>query len=264
MFKEYYFTEQVESDSKLMFHGTSDKFLKNIMQTGLKKNQTPSWNDETGSIDMPSSKTIGGIYLTKSPKLSDFYANNAVKKFGGNKLFVAIKVSVDDLILDEDTINTESLFDEVLIKYDHTPTNKYSIKLLNMKFEKDPNDFDNTYVKSFINLFHNTYRSSITQKVNHELLKNLFISILKRKYIYLTKLDTEEKVKAEKELQHNLDLATREYKDYAKNDKVDTVRIDSDISFSGNTHIVAIFSISPDGQHIEHYGKIPGKFIRKF
>jgi len=122
-----------KSPQKVMYHGTSSKFLRTILKEGLKAKPSERVYDKT--LDPSSSKfqqqmrrgieAFEGTYLTTQYGTASHAALNAKQKFGGNRLYVVALIPDrhPQRVPDEDSLALERLYPigdlsaEILAKY---------------------------------------------------------------------------------------------------------------------------------------------------
>lgn len=95
------------SDSHLiMFHGTTDAFLRDILEEGLVPSppRRGSHVAKDGSVNHLMS-SLDGVYMASQREASAWYASSSAGKFGGEPLMFVLRVPVDRLVPDEDEIN---------------------------------------------------------------------------------------------------------------------------------------------------------------
>lgn len=78
-------TERRIQNTEIMYHGTTDKYLRSILKQGLLAN--PPVRTYSGVDDMEDGyKTFGGVYLANNKRKAISAARDAVFKFGGQPL----------------------------------------------------------------------------------------------------------------------------------------------------------------------------------
>jgi len=97
-----------EATSRLMYHGTSTRFLRSILKKGLVPNpKKQRWGkdmDSTRQNVQPVATLDGYVYLAKSGYLARDIAIDAAKKFGGQPLVAVAQVSLNSLAVDHDDL----------------------------------------------------------------------------------------------------------------------------------------------------------------
>jgi len=95
---------KVLAAKKTYYHGTSSKFLKNILKQGVIPETKEGVWKEDGNADAinPSRKSLGGSYWAERPSTADRYAGDASRKLGGNRLYIAASLETKTSIPDED------------------------------------------------------------------------------------------------------------------------------------------------------------------
>ena len=91
----------------IWYHGTSSKYLKNILSQGLIPNpKEKSWDvDKDASLFTVDRTTYGGVYVTKNLMTAYSAAWRTAQKTKGNRLIVMIDLQSKSLIADEDDIS---------------------------------------------------------------------------------------------------------------------------------------------------------------
>ena len=92
---------------ELMYHGTSSKFLKNILDKGLVfDDKSRVWGNANPSSSSNDLESFPGTYLTLNFMTAYSAAGNAYRKFGGNRLMVVanIETRTPQVVADEDDI----------------------------------------------------------------------------------------------------------------------------------------------------------------
>ena len=90
---------------KVYYHGTSSKFLRNILKNGiLPDTKEGVWKKESEDTDRisPSKKSFGGSYWANDASTAIRYAYDASKKLGGNQLIIAANLETKTATPDED------------------------------------------------------------------------------------------------------------------------------------------------------------------
>lgn len=98
--------EKKKKEVAIMYHGTSDVFLKSILKNGLLAN--PPKQTYSGEEDNPfggSVRTFGGVYFTSSRRYAETIAKDAVEAHGGNPVIVTLQIVLGSMDIDEDLIN---------------------------------------------------------------------------------------------------------------------------------------------------------------
>lgn len=91
----------------IMYHGTSDSFLKSILSNGIVP--TPKdkvWDtDPDAGTHTPSRVSLPGSYWTSSLLTASGSSSRARRKFGGNNILVIAMLARQSAFADEDSIN---------------------------------------------------------------------------------------------------------------------------------------------------------------
>jgi len=267
--------------NKIMYHGTTDGVLKNIMSVGLIPNAKKSWNNDPGNFDTPSRDSLGGIYVTDNLMTAMSAARNTVQSLGGqNRILVIMSLQPRSFLADEDSI---SFFTQRLWHPKYNP-NSWLTKELYNSWLKDPNsemvqEFRQHYVESIFESLE--YKLG---KLHPELEKRLkilleegFTIALKRKAAYADydswgdsgpKIDLD-KNQVEREYSQYMDQLTRTLRSLlAQPDKSNsinfTARLEQPVRFSGKNKIICIVKITRDETRRDNvsvvYGELPDKF----
>lgn len=98
--------ERVRSSQSLLFHGTSSVFLRKILKVGLEPDpRAKVWQEDSdASWTTPSRASLSGAYLTNNVMTAVSSAGNAIRKFGGDRLFVVALIQERSALPDEDNI----------------------------------------------------------------------------------------------------------------------------------------------------------------
>jgi hypothetical protein len=271
----------------VMFHGTTDKFLKSILSQGLQvKAKSATWEDDKeSSFDNSSRKTYGGIYLSNNLLTALSSARNAVSKLGGkNRIVISALIQSRSSLPDEDSIkfSISRIIASTLTKIlnmtsDHPSTilNAYSDVITGNEKE---------YIDIMLEKLKEYYKGIWPDK--HEnlnmiriFIKELLIADFERKISYIYDFENEWKYdfknieqKDKKETEHNymvqMNKMTKLLKNYSVkpiDDFNNNVRILQDIGFSGRNKILSIAEIDLENKNIiVHYGELPKEFMDEF
>lgn len=97
--------ERRQQQTKLMYHGTSDVFLRSIMKQGLMAD--PPKRTYSGDEDDPGPagyETLGGVYITDDNGKAQNAARDATDKFGGSPMIITVQYVIGSGNLDEDHV----------------------------------------------------------------------------------------------------------------------------------------------------------------
>jgi hypothetical protein len=267
----------------LLYHGTSSKYLPDILSQGLipfPKNR--SWDsDPDANYHTPSRASLGGIYLTSNLLTAKGAAWRTAKNTSGNELIVMVDVHPNSLLADEDDFMTTA----TVFENEWQVTNLYAIHTL-------------THDHQFVNLLKNTehgdiylneMKSILTHAVDkytdnfltltkwkmktmhpglesrvRSILQNGFNSALKRQVSYVDDYTYKKgfwnnlngveyqippkpnKEVAEKEFKEFQNEITRTMKGMVKTNKdsiMNTARIEEPIRFSGRNKIILVSEV---------------------
>ena len=94
--------------TKMMWHGTSTKFLKNILNNGLVPNpKQKTWEEDKEAETNPGQLTrrsVGGVYFANNFMTAGSSASTTKNKFGGEELIIVANIQERSAFADEDTI----------------------------------------------------------------------------------------------------------------------------------------------------------------
>lgn len=273
-----------------MFHGTSTKFLRTILKTGIEPfPKTKMWDVDPNADEKRSSRaSVGGSYWTSNLLTATSSALNTKQKFGGDSLIVIANIQQQQSFMDEDNVTfetnhvmTETIRDILSVSPEAYPQIAhifYDNKELKTKMQK-----------YFVEKFHSYMIYNKNMPVPKEILQkhfdNYFIRIfshLKNKkdsindvfrYVENKPEDIPTVQEAEKMYQNTLDKITKYYRKNAieldDNSFNHTLRITEPVTFGGANKITHLIEI-PDNYEeklILHYGdknNIPEKFIKEY
>lgn len=96
------------SPTMVMYHGTSSKFLREILKKGLIPNpRMRVWKDDPAAqryASQVSRKALDSVYFTKNFMTAVSAGGDASRKFGGTYLFIAAQIQPRSAFADEDTL----------------------------------------------------------------------------------------------------------------------------------------------------------------
>jgi len=100
-------TEARFNKPTMMYHGTTDKFLRNIMTNGVSPNPDQKvWDtDPSASTHVQSRVSLQGSYWTANLLTASGSAGRASNKFGGNGMLVIANLALQSSFADEDDVN---------------------------------------------------------------------------------------------------------------------------------------------------------------
>ena len=94
--------------TKVMYHGTSSKFLKNILSNGLVPNpKQKAWDEDKDAETNPGQitrRSVGGVYFANNFLTATSSAKTTVDKFGGEELVIIANIQERSAFADEDTL----------------------------------------------------------------------------------------------------------------------------------------------------------------
>jgi len=96
------------SSKTIYYHGTTSKYLKSILSNGLIPDPKEGvWKAEEEEknlgVHAPSKKSLFGSYWSQNTMTCVKYANDSVRHFGGNPLFIIAELQERSAFPDEDT-----------------------------------------------------------------------------------------------------------------------------------------------------------------
>lgn len=97
--------EKKKKEVAIMYHGTSDVFLKNILKNGLLAK--PPKQTYSGEADNPfgnSVRTFGGVYFTSSRRYAEVISRDATEAHGGNPILITLQMVLGNMDIDEDLV----------------------------------------------------------------------------------------------------------------------------------------------------------------
>lgn len=94
---------------RIMYHGTSDKFLNGISKDGLIANPpNKRWDsDDQQSAHSFNRSSLPGSYWTSNLMTARSSATNTTKKFGGHDMVVIAQIAEQSAYADEDSIDSD-------------------------------------------------------------------------------------------------------------------------------------------------------------
>jgi len=262
----------------LLFHGTTNKFLKSILSNGLITNTKEKvWaTDPDSHFDIISRQSYGGIYLTNNLITSISSARNAVNKLGGTApIIIVAQIQPRSTIPDEDNFQS---YIEYSLKYavggggkynpneysfimaygDYLKNNEeykkaiqfFTIRLLEY-FCKDKNELknaceNNIELKKYIV---NLYNSALLRKIPYiddYKLKSGLSRHIHFQHDDLNQYIIKDKNKAEQDYMDAVNRIIKLFKHqaYDTNNYNYTTRIMEPIGFSGVNKIISIIEIT--------------------
>lgn len=191
--------EKKKKETAIMFHGTSDVFLKSILKNGLLANPPKqTYSGDEGNPFGSSVRTFGGVYFTSSRRYAEMISKDAIEAHGGNPLIITLQIVLGSMDIDEDLINN--------------PLSKAIINYFLYLAEKSPS-LDNIplFVADYIESHKSEFKMNITRDILYDLkdygkigyvvkslldqIGDLFIDIMSRmdeselKYLFNEPLD---------------------------------------------------------------------------
>jgi hypothetical protein len=257
-----------------MFHGTSTKFLRSILKTGMVPNpRDKKWDVDPGaSLTTQSRVSLTGSYWSGRLMTATSSALNTTGKFGGNSLLIIAQIQTQDAKADEDQIS----FD-IPREYDYAFGGVYSNNPdLVARVYYDSRDYYNEKKEIFIKNIHNSFTENPNKPVPTKLLSNLFDTFTLRIISYGVKEagtdsyynplnriknkpnEVPETDEIEKQLLNIKDKLTKYYRETTEDSGKfsHTLRITEPVTFSGANRITHILEIP------KHYFDENKKFVQ--
>jgi ADP-ribose pyrophosphatase YjhB (NUDIX family) len=291
--------EKIKSGKQLRgiwYHGTSAKYLKDILSQGLIPNpKEKSWDiDPNASIITLDRTTYGGVYVTKNLGTALSSAWRTAEKTKDNRLIVILDLQPKSLIADEDAVarhfvgyhETNALWFYKIIKhgteypeYEQELENereRFAVKTLDII--KQLNNIDNPKLESVLkNLIKYDGFDAMVTRIAAYLDMSSYYNQDKwyRNWDY-RKIEREniplppEKREGELVFRKFIDRLTRTLKSIARNAEKfsPTGRSLEPIRFTGNNKIICILEIIRNEDTTEtvklRYGKVPQDFIDQY
>lgn len=96
----------------IMYHGTSDVFLRGILSQGLIANPPKKrWDDDTQQSSSSFNRTsLPGSYWTSNLMTARSSSTNTVKKFGGHDMTIIAQIAEQSAYADEDSISSQLMW----------------------------------------------------------------------------------------------------------------------------------------------------------
>lgn len=283
----------------LMYHGTSSKFLRPIMVSGVVPNPPQKfWDKDTdASQSMGSRASLEGSYWTTNLLTATSAAWNAQKKFGGNQLLVMAEIVQQAAYADEDSVKytvdgawgqmAKQLFGVVPDAISHLAWSWFGTH--------QGQNYREKMIETFSTDLHGLLRLSDAHPLNYNMIADLMYAYLMRRLAYVWKSHTDSKGvntnpfygwpektvaevtpqiptpnDAESNYLHMLDRLSRAYRKSAQT-KHDpdafnlTARVPQVVGFSGAHRIVCIVELIQKEDRsqliVVRYGKIPDQLL---
>jgi len=192
--EEKYLFERKRTPSakpEIMYHGTSSKFLKSILNKGIQAEpKNKRWEDDPGVTHYTSSRvSLLGSYWTTNIMTAISSAGNTQDKFGGNRIIVIAQIVAKTAFADEDDVRTKinyamtkAIGDELgSISVDQYP-------FVFGAFESD-SSMKNQIIDNFSNELHKRLQTNEKQPINKNLLKQVFDTAFTRSIAHSFKND---------------------------------------------------------------------------
>lgn len=269
------------------YHGTSSKYLNNILSQGLiPDSKEKSWDqDNDTSFYQPDRSSYGGIYVTTNFMKAYSSAGRTARKNNSNRLIVVLELQSRSLLADEDSVRVP----EVLNNNMH-----YALQLFKIgKYGSETNEYKHFYetsrenwINDFIKInFKNSENKNLLDRVRFVLSNEGFLAILTRIVSFETDLyewrrnwnqgdnipSLPSRENAEIVYKTFVEKITRLIKPVIhKDEDVEfdsqkaSARIMTPVRYNGSNKITAILEIYKDYSLKLHYGKLPQDFYNQF
>ena len=274
----------------IWYHGTSSKYLKNILSQGLIPNpKEKSWDvDKDTSQFTVDRTTYGGVYVTKNLMTAYSAAWRTAQKTKGNRLIVMIDLQSKSLIADEDDISgyikqypeSQALWYFKIIKYG----SEFEECIQELETEKE------RFANNIIDRINDSYeiKNPKIKQVLKQYLKNSgFLAAITRTVSYsddkyawhrnwnLNKIKAEDipslpsKQEGESVFRAFVNKLTNVLKSLVnKNSFAPKGRSLQPIRFVGSNKIICIIELIENREHATtfklHYGTLPQDFINQY
>lgn len=177
--------EKKKKQTAIMYHGTSDVFLRTILKNGLLAN--PPKQTYSGDEDNPfgtSVRTFGGVYFTSSRKYAETISKDAVDVHGGNPIIITLQIVLGSMDIDEDLINnplSKAIVNYYLYVAEKAPDQSENISLFVADYiENNENEFKRIVSSDIIDDLSDYGKIGYTVKSLTYQLCELFLEIMKR------------------------------------------------------------------------------------
>lgn len=176
----------------IMYHGTSDKFLRSIVKQGLiSGGKEGAWTgeDEQASAHNLSRQTVGGIYFTDNILTASGAAGTVSRKVGGEPMIVIAELMRGSMLADEDNIshNIRGVFSRVLSAAAGFGawSPERAVEFIGWFFSEKGKRNERDAVELFSKTIHGELATEKHKEAPSKLLERLFITLLKRTAAYI-------------------------------------------------------------------------------
>jgi hypothetical protein len=101
-----YSGQKKSAPKSIWYHGSLSHNLQSIMQNGLLPNSEKNWDNDSGSLGLPSRDSYGGIYFSRNI-VTAFGSPRVEKGRGDSVLIVICQLQPNTFYLDEDALTTQ-------------------------------------------------------------------------------------------------------------------------------------------------------------
>lgn len=268
-------TEAKFSKPTMMYHGTSDVFLRNILSNGIEPNPGKKvWDtDPDASTYVQSRVSLQGSYWTGNLLTATGSAGRAKNKFGGNRILVIANLALQSSFADEDDINGKVnwAYADSLRRFKiSTEVGAATMfGLLSGGYDGEIPGFAEKLPEMFAKEFHDRMKSSDKQPMDTKMLKQAFWVYFKRLLAhskaegsfntmhgssYVSQDDVNaipDPNTAEKAWLDMREILTRRYTKTARGKEAQgdvnhTLRMPEPVTFKGGNKIIAIIGDNPN------------------
>lgn len=172
--------ERKRSEPKIMYHGTSSKFLPKIFQLGMIPEPSEGkWKDDRleqkASVISPTLRSLKGSYWTDNVATASGAGADTTRTIGGTELIIVAQIVPQTAKADEDDVRGPVLraFRKVIIPhYGHRDVGDIAWPMLGA-FEANPK-LHKEVVDAFATELHNTLKTSDKMPLDKNLMEYVF------------------------------------------------------------------------------------------
>lgn len=294
-------TEAKFKQPEMMYHGTTDAFLRNILSNGIEPNPGKKvWDTDPGaSTHVQSRVSLEGSYWTSNLLTAIGSSGRAKNKFGGNRILVLAKLALQSAFADEDDINgtVNWAYADSLRRFKlSTEVGAATMfGLLSGGYEGEIPGLAEKLPALFTDELHDRLKSSPQQPIDRELLKQAFWVYFKRllahskqegsfdtmhgsSYVSQDAINAIPDVEtAERAWLDMREILTRRYTktargSEARDDVNHTLRMTEPVGYRGSNKIIAIMGDNPnptkessyDEPKVLYYGNPEDRDVKQF
>ena len=279
----------------IWYHGTSTKYLKDILVNGLIPDpKERSWDiDPDASTSTLDRSSYGGVYVTRNLMTATGSAWRTARKTNGNRLIVILDLQPKSLIADEDDIapffvnyhEQNAFFYYKLLKYG----SEYSDYMRDLETEKkrftdkvvkqisDLRDIKNQKIKDILHklIYNEGFYATVTRIVAYSDLKSRSSYDMWTRCWDTRKIDMDqipplpEKEEGESVFRKFVNKLTILLREIARQSGfATTARSLEPIKFSGSNKIICVVELVESNKSSPkfkiHYGSLPQDFIDQY